>query len=512
MLKLIIADDERIIRESISRIIDWSSLGIELIGVCQDGAEAYDMILDESPDIVLTDIMMPGLSGLELIEKVSRTDLDTRFILLSGYGEFNYAQQAMKYGVRHYLLKPCNEEQITECIQEVISECLHRQAFNETQAQQNQLLNQLYSNMITNLINEGVSSDSDCDMLYQPYRRFLDFDSTTYELCYLYYLEEGSLENCLQQLKEYQNRFLPGIPFHGIYVHNTLIIFFKNCLTCYDDFDGFMRKLVFPIQTVEHTYQRMSYERLSDLLTEILGKVKRYGTISCIHNFHPIPTCNYKNLISRTRFLSMQIMEKGPARSEDSISELYGILEKVTNPEFLKQLAFGIYICFSSGGTLCSPITATEFLLELNRQEHLSDIYHTIRTRISHFLKELSAEPAPYCDVIEKIIEYVNDNLSDPNLTLKWIAQNYLYMNVDYLSKKFIRETGMKFSDYLGSQRVEKAKELLVSCDTEKIELAAEKVGFGNNPQYFRQIFKRYTGMIPSAYVKKMGKKSTDLS
>ena len=85
-------------------------------------------------------------------------------------------------------------------------------------------------------------------------------------------------------------------------------------------------------------------------------------------------------------------------------------------------------------------------------------------------------------------------------------------MNVDYLSKKFIRETGMKFSDYLGSQRVENAKELLVSCDTEKIELAAEKVGFGNNPQYFRHIFKRYTGMIPSAYVKKMGKKSTDLS
>ena len=126
--------------------------------------------------------------------------------------------------------------------------------------------------------------------------------------------------------------------------------------------------------------------------------------------------------------------------------------------------------------------------------------------------KEMCIRDSPYCDVIEKIVEYVNDNLSDPNLTLKWIAQNYLYMNVDYLSKKFIRETGMKFSDYLGSQRVEKAKELLVSCDTEKIELAAEKVGFGNNPQYFRQIFKRYTGMIPSAYVKKMGKKSPDLS
>ena len=65
MLKLIIADDERIIRESISKMIDWSSLGIELIGLCSDGIEAYNMILDECPDIVLTDIRMPGLSGLE---------------------------------------------------------------------------------------------------------------------------------------------------------------------------------------------------------------------------------------------------------------------------------------------------------------------------------------------------------------------------------------------------------------------------------------------------------------
>ena len=112
MLKLIIADDERIIRESISKMIDWSSLGIELIGLCSDGIEAYNMILDECPDIVLTDIRMPGLSGLELIEKISQTDLNIQFILLSGFGEFEYAKQAMRFRVHHYLLKPCNEDQI----------------------------------------------------------------------------------------------------------------------------------------------------------------------------------------------------------------------------------------------------------------------------------------------------------------------------------------------------------------------------------------------------------------
>ena len=119
MLKLVIADDERIIRETISTIIDWKQYDIELVGLCKNGLEAYDMILDESPDIVLTDIRMPGMDGLELIQRISQTDLNTQFIILSGYGEFEYAKTAMKYGVRHYLLKPCSDVQILESIQDI---------------------------------------------------------------------------------------------------------------------------------------------------------------------------------------------------------------------------------------------------------------------------------------------------------------------------------------------------------------------------------------------------------
>ena len=119
MLKVLIVDDEKIIRETIADLIDWDALSLQLIGTAKDGIEAYNIILDEYPEIVLTDIKMPGLSGLDLIQRIHAVNKDTQFIILSGYGEFEYAKKAMQYGVRHYLLKPCNEEQIIDSLKDV---------------------------------------------------------------------------------------------------------------------------------------------------------------------------------------------------------------------------------------------------------------------------------------------------------------------------------------------------------------------------------------------------------
>lgn len=128
MLRLIIADDERIIRETICTLIDWSSLGIEVVGVCKSGLEAYDMIIDEYPDIVLTDIKMPEFSGLELIRRLTQTHEDIQFIILSGYREFDFAMEAMRYGVKYYLLKPCNELQIIDTVEKVKEVCYQQKA------------------------------------------------------------------------------------------------------------------------------------------------------------------------------------------------------------------------------------------------------------------------------------------------------------------------------------------------------------------------------------------------
>jgi two-component system, response regulator YesN len=123
MLRMMIVDDEQIIRESLSTLIDWERMGIEIVSVCRNGLEAYESVIDDYPDIILTDIQMPGYSGLKLIQQLCNDKSSIEIIILSGYDEFSYAREAMHYGVRHYLLKPCNNDELIAAVQEVAEVC-----------------------------------------------------------------------------------------------------------------------------------------------------------------------------------------------------------------------------------------------------------------------------------------------------------------------------------------------------------------------------------------------------
>lgn len=112
MWKLLIADDERTIREGIKSSIDWTSLEVSEIETASDGKEAYECIIKSSPDIAIVDIVMPEMSGIDLIAKAKSLGNCPEFIILSGFGEFELAQEAIRYDVSSYLLKPCSKEEI----------------------------------------------------------------------------------------------------------------------------------------------------------------------------------------------------------------------------------------------------------------------------------------------------------------------------------------------------------------------------------------------------------------
>lgn len=115
-MKLIIADDEAFIRQGIASL-DWKSIGIEVSGVAKNGVQVLELIREEKPDILLTDIRMPGMSGLELAREVEKLCPGIPIILLTGYDEFAYAQEAVKLGVFDYILKPSNPKEILGCVE-----------------------------------------------------------------------------------------------------------------------------------------------------------------------------------------------------------------------------------------------------------------------------------------------------------------------------------------------------------------------------------------------------------
>lgn len=334
MLKMIIVDDEKIIRETIHSLIDWNSLGIDVAAVCKDGIEAFDCILDEYPDIVMTDIKMPGLSGLDLIEKVRAAQLNTEFIILSGYGEFEFARTAMRYGVKHYLLKPSNETEITQVIMSCVETCKSKSA-----------------SRVDSLLTQLFFTDTPPEKLLQ--RKF---------------------------------------------------------------------------------FTELSGEQDVDL--------------------------------AKTQMIRLVM--------EASKKEYYPL----------------------------SKLQTTDSLMAVNVCVTMNDLIPSAEQIMTSIF---SVEPQhKYTDCVEKVIKYIGEHLSDSNLSLKWISENYLFMNPDYVSKMFVKQTGSKFSAYVTELRIQEAKKLLLEHSEESPYAVAEMVGFGNNPQYFRQIFKKYTRLSPKDYVKSM--------
>lgn len=129
-----LVDDEKLILEGLENIIDWGRLGLKITSTCLNGYDALEKFKEEPVDIVITDINMPRMTGLELIKEIRSFNSTTRFIILTGYDEFRYAQEAIKYGIESYILKPIDEEALELDLTNIIKQ------FNQIKKEKNKIL------------------------------------------------------------------------------------------------------------------------------------------------------------------------------------------------------------------------------------------------------------------------------------------------------------------------------------------------------------------------------------
>lgn len=499
MLRLAIVDDERTIREALHTAIDWESLGFTVIGLYKNGAEAYDAILDEYPDVVLTDLRMPGLSGLELIARVCTAKLDTEFIILSGYGEFELAQQAMRWGVKHYLLKPSSPEQIREVALSVKEDCYRKRIVSALEDHHHEMALQMRQSIIRSMLTEALAGTLSIDEMLEKRKPFIDVENTNYEVYYIHQLEKSHLAECLTEIRSFHDRHANGIALHAVYVRSALIVFFESYSTDYTALNSLLNSISVPSMplTIEHH----SYENLRAMMPALAARLNRFDTITLLDGSQHITLQNQTGL---TKSIDTLIHKLTTDRDVDSAChELGEIMNRTSDLNLIKMLLTVSLIKHTVQKSNAGQplISVASLLMEIRDSNSQTELIHALKHQFNSYDYSSQPEESSDIDLVKRVKAYVTNNLDNEELSLKWLAENQFYMNVDYLSKQFAKKSGEKFSAYLTRKRIERAKVLLQSG--ESINRIAEQVGCGNNPQYFGQLFKRIVGMTPSEYAKK---------
>lgn len=502
MLKMILADDERIVRETILKIIDWESEGIEIVGLCKDGIEAYDLIQDENPDIVLTDIRMPGLTGLDLVGEAFRAGLHTQFIILSGYDEFEYARKAMEYGVKYYLLKPCTREQVAETARKITADCLRLQEQLHNEKLQSTAARALFRYAMYNIVLESAGADFSGEKtlrdIIDRYDSTVGFADIPCALTYVYYIEPEDISLLIQDTLQ-ETGFWEKEISYGFYVNHTLMLISR------DSGDIADAEKTIPGIVPGAELKTRDFCDFYHLFDELIPRVSRYETIFAIQNGQMVKIYNHDNFLSALNRVWKQTDTDAAESVAHGLAEVMRIAGNISDPDFMQLFCGNVIIKMGevAGQTVAIE---TEYLSKIQDAATCEEARMVLQRILTDYEKNLNRRSQHYSSMVDRIMEYVTDHLADQNLTLKYIAESQLYMNVDYVSRQFLKETGQRFSGYLAGVRMEKAKELLLDPETSKIRYVSEQVGCGENTQYFSQIFKKYTGITPSKWIQNVAK------
>ncbi|KGE16735.1 response regulator transcription factor [Paenibacillus wynnii] len=516
MYKLLLVDDERLILEGISQVVDWAKAGTELVGTARNGIEALVKIEAMRPDIVISDISMPGLDGLELVRRCSERFPEIKFVMLTGYKDFDYARTAMQHGVKHYLLKPCNENQIHEALVELgleLRELKRRDLFVSGIKQR---LTKVLPHVKEQFLKEWISNKTygSHDLEYYQDLFGIELNDKSVRLI-LFKLEDPheyehlfALQNIVQDMLQ---EVLLSTTIGG---HLLVLLEDKQEVendTLFTRIDG--------VREVFCRFYKMSVTiAVSDTDRMIHSRRLYRQTLQCMsHRFYledgslitvsDLPDNDFSGgdeveLNEDQICLMIKAGDRGAVECE--LERLFGVLS-------LQRLDINVtrsYVLqlYSAMIRLCVPEERNAFtsglaeLAEIHSLGGLKGYVKEAATRLTtmydrHFVSRQSS-------IVDSMLRIIAEDFHKEELSLGSVAAEMLYMNPDYLGKIFKKVTGEKFSNYVTLYRINKASEYIIRSGDVKVFELAEMFGFGGNAQYFSQVFKKVTGKTPTDFMK----------
>lgn len=520
MLKVMLVDDEPFILQGLNVLIDWEEEGFNIVKCAENGDEALDYIKDNPVDLVITDIRMPVMTGIDLLKKVKEEKLsDAYFVILSGYNDFKYARDSLRYGCLDYLLKPVKKDELISILntvkeksQENIIQEKHKKE-TETAFLQRHIIALIvgrYDNINLNYVLDNMSLSEGVRYMFIELPDIDDNDIDSENL--MSYRRE--LNDAIVGLVGDYTKLIYDVSLNHSYYDTGFI--YCDYMAEEKQMDD-MEYLGFLQENLQKDLGRKVRIISGKKVQDIASISKSYSSACILKSqevFHePRPVVTYEK--------EMNIKPGKAVVFKNTVDELIKAIE--LNNKALIQKCVNTFFDNINDSALSNSVSlninyllfqlihiATELDDEIDQEEILHKIGESsfddgVRRGSSRHIYQFACEYADYLTMLRKnvsrgILKEVESEIKEhysENLSLKKMSEKY-YINCSYLGSLFTKKYGVSFKDYLTDYRINEAAKMLINTKDRIVDISAA-VGYKNS-DYFIRKFIELKGITPSQY------------
>ena len=543
MLKIFLAEDEVVVRETIKRMIPWEELGFELVGEAADGEMALPLLIRQQPDLLITDIKMPFMDGLTLARLAKKEIPGLKVVILSGYDDFNYAKQAIGIGVEDYLLKPITKNALIERLSEIRSRYEHEKTQKEYYEKFQREMQAYEKNSSRDFFEALVGGSMDMMEVYKRAEKLgLDIVAEAYNVLIF---TMNCDEDFSGQRDEYSSweaeslellenifaghssamLFRSNIFSYGVLLKGQRETIEENTRACVDEIrkilsrqDGRREWFLAVGQSVERLSQiQKSYHTASRAFSQ------RYLYDENILYYDEMETMEHPGGQAETEdnayLQKVDVNALNPAILQKFLSN--GLQEETENfvkdyfyaigQEPMESLVFRNYVILNVRFSVISFIKGlgcdTNEMESADTEEVLAESGKNMESAIA-YAKKMISQAIEIRDqnsgnknrsILKTAVDFIDSHYMDEEISLNTVA-NVANVSSNHFSALFSQNMGQTFIEYLTSLRMNKAKELLRCTGMRSSEIAGE-IGY-KDAHYFSYLFKKTQGMTPSDYRK----------
>lgn len=543
MLKIFLAEDEVVVRETIKRMIPWEELGFELVGEAADGEMALPLLIRQQPDLLITDIKMPFMDGLTLARLAKKEIPGLKVVILSGYDDFNYAKQAIGIGVEDYLLKPIAKNALIERLSEIRSRYEHEKTQKEYYEKFQREMQAYEKNSSRDFFEALVGGSMDMMEVYKRAEKLgLDIVAEAYNVLIF---TMNCDEDFSGQRDEYSSweaeslellenffaghssamLFRSNIFSYGVLLKGQRETIEENTRACVDEIrkilsrqDGRREWFLAVGQSVERLSQiQKSYHTASRAFSQ------RYLYDENILYYDEMETMEHPGGQAETEdnayLQKVDVNALNPAILQKFLSN--GLQEETENfvkdyfyaigQEPMESLVFRNYVILNVRFSVISFIKGlgcdTNEMESADTEEVLAESGKNMESAIA-YAKKMISQAIEIRDqnsgnknrsILKTAVDFIDSHYMDEEISLNTVA-NVANVSSNHFSALFSQNMGQTFIEYLTTLRMNKAKELLRCTGMRSSEIAGE-IGY-KDAHYFSYLFKKTQGMTPSDYRK----------